>query len=187
MQERGFDSDPLANLVVGLAFCQLWYSGIPKELQLTELDSSGTYMQAEILANGVHMPVDYSKENGALEAGRESSPIHCDSNTSVANDKELFVDDCNQQKESMDIDENIKKETSDTSLQPPEFDMESPEASGNSNYYSLDYSGDLPHASIFYTQGKCENPLSGVRTSLIFLLYASTAQRCITLKLQHLL
>ncbi|KAL0406760.1 UNVERIFIED_CONTAM: hypothetical protein Slati_3989900 [Sesamum latifolium] len=152
MQERGFDGDPVANLVVGLAFSQLWYSGIPKELQLTELNSSGTYMQSEIPVNGFHMPVDYSKENDALEAGGANSPLQCDSNTSVANDKDLLGDDGDQQKYSMDVDDNVKKETSYTSFQPQGFYMRSAEASGNSDYSMSNYSGDLPHASIFYNQ-----------------------------------
>lgn len=180
MQERGFDGDPVANLVVGLAFCQLWYSGIPKELQLTELDSSGTYMQSEIPVDGIHMPIEYSKENDALEARGANSIIQCDSNTSVANDKEVVEDDGIQQKESMDIDAKVKKETSHTSFEPQEFYMKSAEASGNSDSSFPNYSGDLPHASIFYTQGEFQSPLFSS-------IYPSTAQRCIILKQQHLI
>ncbi|KAK6154296.1 hypothetical protein DH2020_008544 [Rehmannia glutinosa] len=152
MQERGFDSDPVANLVVGLAFCQLWYSDIPKELQLTEMDSSGTYMQPEIPVDGIRMPIDYSKDNDALEAGGANSVIQCDSNTSVAFDKVVEGDD-SQQKGSMDVDDNVKKETSLASSQPQESYMKLAEASGNSDYSFSNYSGDLPHASIFYSQG----------------------------------
>ncbi|KAL2247490.1 UNVERIFIED_CONTAM: hypothetical protein Sindi_2601300 [Sesamum indicum] len=155
MQERGFDGDPVANLVVGLAFSQLWYSGIPKELQLTEPNSSGTYKQSEIPVNGIHMPIDYSKENDAVEAGGANSPLQCDSNTSVANDKDLVGDDGDQQKDSMDVDDNVKKETSYTSFQPQGCYMRSAEASGNSDYSMSNYSSDLPHASIFYNQGDC--------------------------------
>ncbi|KAI3466075.1 hypothetical protein Pfo_022738 [Paulownia fortunei] len=168
MQERGFDNDPVANLVVGLAFCQLWYSGIPKELQLTELDSSGTYMQSEIPIDGIHMSIDYTKDNDALEAGGANSILQCDSNTSVANDK-VVEDNGSQQKESMDIDDNVKKETSHTSFQPQEFYMKSAEASGNSDYSFANYGGDLPHASIFYTQGDCQIPLFSS-------IYSSTAR-----------
>ncbi|KAL8528561.1 hypothetical protein ACS0TY_006110 [Phlomoides rotata] len=148
MKERGFDGDPVANMVVGLAFCQLWYSDIPKELQLTELDSSSAYMQSELPLDDMHMPVDYSKENDALEGGGTNSVVQCDSNTSVANDKEAVGDDGNQQKDLMDIDADVKKEVSHTSY---EDYMKPAEASG-SDYSFRDYS-DLPHVSVFYTQG----------------------------------
>ncbi|KAK6132663.1 hypothetical protein DH2020_033615 [Rehmannia glutinosa] len=84
MQERGFDSDPL-----------------------TELDSSGTYMQPEIPVDGIRMSIDYSKDNAALEAGA-NSVLQCDSNTSVAFDK-VVEGDGSQQKESIDVDDNVKR------------------------------------------------------------------------------
>ncbi|KAK6132783.1 hypothetical protein DH2020_033461 [Rehmannia glutinosa] len=124
---------------------------IPKELQLTELDSSGTYMQPEIPVDGIRMSIDYSKDNAALEAGA-NSVLQCDSNTSVAFDK-VVEGDGSQQKESIDVDDNVKKETSLASSQPQEFYMKLAEASGNSDYSFSNYSGDLPHASIFYSQG----------------------------------
>ena len=45
MQERGFDSEAVSNLVVGLTFLQLWYSSIPKEMQLGHLSKCATPMQ----------------------------------------------------------------------------------------------------------------------------------------------
>ncbi|PIN16025.1 hypothetical protein CDL12_11321 [Handroanthus impetiginosus] len=153
MQERGFDTDPLANLVVGLAYCQLWYCSIPKELQLTELDSAGAYMQSEISIDGIHMPIDYSKEDDALEERGANSRIQSDSDTSVANDKEILDVDGSQQNESMDVDENVKKEAMSTSFQQEEFYMQSAEEYGHSNYSFPRYSGNLPHLSIFNTQG----------------------------------
>lgn len=154
MQERGFDGDPVANLVVGLVFCQLWYSDIPKGLQLTELDSSSAYIKSELPLDDMHMPVEYSKENDALEGGGVNSVIQCDSNTSVANDKEVVGDDGNQQKGLKDIDVNVKKEVSQTSYEPQEVIMRSAEVSGSSDYSLRSYNGDPPRASIFYTQGE---------------------------------
>ncbi|KAH6775599.1 hypothetical protein C2S52_013160 [Perilla frutescens var. hirtella] len=152
MQEPGFDGDPVANLVVGLAFCQLWHSGIPKELQLSALDSSGTYMQSEIPIHTIHMPIEYSKEDNPKEAGL-NSVIQFDSDTSVANDKEVDEDDGDQQKKSMDTEAQVKKETSYTSYEPQDSCGKSAEAIGISDSSFPNYSGDLPHASIFHTQG----------------------------------
>ncbi|KAL2476390.1 hypothetical protein Adt_37126 [Abeliophyllum distichum] len=153
MQERGFESDPVSNLVVGLAFCHLWYSGLPKELQLTELDSSGNSKQSEMPADGIYMSIDNSKGRDALEAGGAKSSLQCDSNTSIANDKEVLEDDGNHPNESMDIDDNKLKESTHCCFQPQDFYMNSAEESGHEEYSFSNYSGDLPHASIFYTHG----------------------------------
>ncbi|KAL2496393.1 hypothetical protein Fot_40150 [Forsythia ovata] len=122
-KERGFESDPVSNLVVGLAFCHLWYSGLPKELQLTELDSSGNSKQSEMPADGIYMSIDNSKGRDALEAGGAKSSLQCDSNTSIANDKEVLEDDGNHPNESMDIDDNKLKESTHSCFQPQDFYM----------------------------------------------------------------
>ncbi|KAL6561772.1 hypothetical protein OROMI_017373 [Orobanche minor] len=147
--EHGFDSDPVANLVVGLAFCQLWYSDIPKELQL---DPSSIFVPPAVPGKDIHMSVDFSKDNDALDAGVANSGLQCDSNTSVAIDKVVEYNG-NQQKESMDVDDNVKKEISLASSQPQDSYTNAAEASRSSSQSFSNYSGDLPHASIFYSQG----------------------------------
>ncbi|KAG6410303.1 hypothetical protein SASPL_128361 [Salvia splendens] len=122
-KERGFDGDAVANLVVGLTFCQLWYSGLPEELQLTALDSFGFGLQSEIPIDKIHMPIEYSKEDSPHEAGGDNLDIHCISITSVANDKEV------------------------------DSREESAKPNGISGSSFSDCSGDLPQASIFLTQG----------------------------------
>ncbi|KAG8364892.1 hypothetical protein BUALT_Bualt18G0045800 [Buddleja alternifolia] len=126
MQERGFDSDAVSNLVVA------WY-----------------FVSCELPVDGIHRPIDYSKENDAFEAGEGSSRLQSDSNPSIANDKDLLEDDG---KEPMDVDDSVKRETSHPSSQPQEFYMKSAEEDELSDHSFPDYSGDLPHASIFYTQ-----------------------------------
>ncbi|KAL6553488.1 hypothetical protein OROGR_007330 [Orobanche gracilis] len=147
--EHGFDSDPVANLVVGLAFCQLWYSDIPRELQL---DPSSIFVPPAVPGKDIYMSVDISKDNDALDAGVANSGLQCDSNTSVAIDK-IVEYNGNQQKESMDVDDNVKKEISLASSQPQESYRNPAEASGSSDHSFSNYSGDLPHTSIFYSQG----------------------------------
>ncbi|KAL3631447.1 hypothetical protein CASFOL_024431 [Castilleja foliolosa] len=149
MQQTDFDSDPVANLVVGLTFYQLWYSNIPKELQLTNLDPSVTFLQPEVHDDGTQMSIDFSVDNDAHEAG-VSIGLSCDSNTSIAIDKEV-EDSGSQQKKPMDVDENVKTEPSHSGSQALVPHVESVEASGNSNYSN--YSDDLPRGSIFYSRG----------------------------------
>ncbi|XP_051150708.1 uncharacterized protein LOC127265075 isoform X2 [Andrographis paniculata] len=151
MQEPGFSSDPRANFVVGLAFCRLWYSGLPKELQLTEFDSSSIYTQSEVPFTGMHIPVDYSKDNEAAMPGEGSSALPCGSNTSIAFDK-IPKYDHSRLEDPMDLDAEVKKEVSNTSFQLLQDYTESAEASDHLESLS-NYEEDLPQVSIFYTKG----------------------------------
>ncbi|KAL2493585.1 hypothetical protein Fot_37342 [Forsythia ovata] len=152
MQERGFESDPVSNLVVGLAFCHLWYSGLPKDLQLKGLDPSGNSKQLE-MPDGIHMSNDNSKWRDAFEAGGAKSSLQCDSNSSIVKDKEVLEDDGNHPKKYMDIHDNKLKESTRRCFQPQNFYMNSADDSGREEYSFSNHSGDLPHSSIFYTHG----------------------------------
>lgn len=154
-KEPGFDGDAVANLVVGLTFSQLWYSGLPEELQLTALDSSGFGLQSEIPIDKFHMPMEYSKEDSPYEAGGDNLDIHCGSVTSVANDKE--VGECDSNKNSMDTETKEKKETSCSSYELQDSSEESAKPNGISGSSFSDCSGDLPQVSIFLTQGKFQS------------------------------
>ncbi|XP_073058267.1 uncharacterized protein [Primulina eburnea] len=154
MQERGFCNDPVSNLVVGMVFYQLWYSGIPKELQLTELDSSGTFMRSNASMGGIYMSINNSVENDGLDAGGAESSLRGDSNSSVANNKEAFEDNGNQLKEEpMEIDEKLGEDISHPAVQPQGFYMNSTKVSEQRDFSFSNHSDDQPHASIFYTQG----------------------------------
>lgn len=157
MQERGFDDDPAANFVVGLTFSQLWYSGIPKELQMTEVDLSDSYMQSEIPIDAMHQPIDYSMEDNPHEVGGANSVIRLGSNTSVAKDKEVAEDDSDQDKNSMATETKVKKETSYSSYERQDS-FEKPEAVGVSGSSLSNYSDDVPRVSIYQTQGKFQRP-----------------------------
>ncbi|KAL2500237.1 uncharacterized protein Fot_34085 [Forsythia ovata] len=100
-------------------------------------------------ADGIYMSIDNSKGRDALETGDAKSSLQCDSNTYIANDKEVLEDDGNHPNESMDIADNKLKE----SIQPQDFYMNSTEESGHEEYSFSNHSGDLPHASIFCTHG----------------------------------
>ncbi|KZV38271.1 hypothetical protein F511_36506 [Dorcoceras hygrometricum] len=154
MQERGFCNDPVSNLVVGMVFYQLWYSGIPKELQLTELDSSGTCLQLNTSMGGIFVSINNSVENDGLESVGAESPLRGDSNSSIANNKEAYEDKGNQLKiEPMEIDEKLGEDISRPTVEPQGFLMNSTKVSEQRDYSLSTYSDDQPHPSIFYTQG----------------------------------
>ncbi|MCD7450102.1 hypothetical protein HAX54_003520 [Datura stramonium] len=154
MQERGFESDPVSNLVVGLAFYQLWYSTIPKELHLQELDRFDSTVQLETFEDRIFMSILNSEGHDAVEGQEANSPFHCDSNTSVRNDKAILgVDFSHQQREvPMVIDDNMPGETQNDNFQPQDFYMSSAERSDHEGS-SMDQSADVPYHSIFYNRG----------------------------------
>ncbi|KAJ8561026.1 hypothetical protein K7X08_027216 [Anisodus acutangulus] len=152
MQERGFESDPVSNLVVGLAFYQLWYSTIPKELHLQELDRFDGPVQSETFEDRLFMSI-LNSEGDAVEGDEANSPFHCDSNTSIRNGKEILGVDVSQQREvPMVVDDNVPGETQDEKIQPQDFSMNSAERSDHEGS-SMDQSGDVPYHSIFYNRG----------------------------------
>ncbi|XP_060209297.1 uncharacterized protein LOC132636448 isoform X1 [Lycium barbarum] len=153
MQERGFESDPVSNLLVGLTFYQLWYSTIPKELHLQELDKSDSPVQSETFEDRLFMSILNSEGHDAVEGEEANSPFHCDSNTSIRNDKEILGIDVSQQREvPMVVDDNVPGETQNYNFQPQDFYVNSAERSDHEGS-SMDLSGDVPYHSIFYNRG----------------------------------
>ncbi|PHU18282.1 hypothetical protein BC332_13977 [Capsicum chinense] len=153
MQERGFESEPVSNLVVGLVFYQLWYSTIPKELHLQELDRFDSAVQSETFEERIVMSILNSDGHDAVEGQEANSPFRCDSNTSVRNDKEILGVDVSQQREVlMANDDNVSGETQNDNFQPQDFYMNSDESSDHEGS-SMDQSGDVPYHSIFYNRG----------------------------------
>lgn len=160
MQERGFDSDPVSNLVVGLVFYQLWYSTIPKELHLQELDSFDSMVQSETFEDRIFMSILNSEGHDAVEGQEANSPFHSDSNTSIRNDKEILGVYVSQQREvAMVDDDNVLGETQNDNFQPQDSYMNSAERSDHEGP-SMDQSGDVPYHSIFYNRSEFAHGLN---------------------------
>ncbi|XP_009615959.1 uncharacterized protein [Nicotiana tomentosiformis] len=153
MQERGFESDPVSNLVVGLTFYQLWYSTIPKELHLPELDRHDSPVQSENFEDRIYMSILNSEGHDAVEGQEANSPLHCDSNTSIRNDKEISGVDLSQQRQvPVVFDDNVLGETRNDNFQAQDIYMNSAERSDREGS-SMGHSGDVPYHSIFYSRG----------------------------------
>nr|XP_027064991.1 uncharacterized protein LOC113691022 [Coffea arabica] len=154
MQECGFDSDAVSNLVVGLTFSQLWYSSIPKEMQLGRLSKCATPMQLEISGGRISTSLKNSEEHNAIESQATNVPSKCASNISVGNYKGYSKnDDVDQNGEvSMNFEDNMGGQ-SPHQFQALGFYMHSVERSGDEESTSP-FQGDVvPRTSIFYTCG----------------------------------
>nr|GMD95351.1 uncharacterized protein LOC109183072 isoform X1 [Ipomoea batatas] len=124
MQEHGFEGDPVCNLVVGLTFYELWYSSLPKEMQLDKHNEFGSNVQRDTFKDNMCMSIVDSKGGDAPEGQETNSLVQCDSNTSVRNDKDnMDADaDVNQHGEGpMDIDNDPQQKVGpdDCSNSPP--------------------------------------------------------------------
>ncbi|PSR95708.1 Xaa-Pro dipeptidyl-peptidase [Actinidia chinensis var. chinensis] len=146
MQLREFGSNPISHMIVGLNFCQLWYSTIPKEFQLRDSNESCTPMQSE-----TEMRFSIPTENSE---GHDAVDIHkVDSDTSVRNDKDVARDDVGQCREvSMEVVPH--EETTYPNHQSQGFYMNTAEDSDHDDKSRFSNHGDnLQFAPTFNTRG----------------------------------
>uniref|UniRef100_F6H1Y8 Uncharacterized protein n=1 Tax=Vitis vinifera TaxID=29760 RepID=F6H1Y8_VITVI len=161
MQERDFGSGPILNLVVGLAFYQLWYFTIPKEMQLRDLGESCTPTESEMSATRFSNTVGNSEGYSAIDVLKEEYSSESDSETSVRNDKGNAVNaniDLHREL-SEGINDNLRSEKSFP--QPQDFYMNSAGNTGHEET-SFPYDGDniTQLASIFSGHGQVKEALN---------------------------
>lgn len=153
MQEHGFESDAVSNLVVGLTFLQLWYSSIPKEMQLEQLSKCATPMQPEISGGRISMSLENSEEHNAIESQGTNVPSKCASNISIGNYKDYSKNDVDQNGEvSMNFEDNMGGESL-RQFQAQGFYVHSAERSEDEESTSSFRGDDVPRTSIFYAHG----------------------------------
>ncbi|RVX03977.1 hypothetical protein CK203_021599 [Vitis vinifera] len=184
MQERDFGSGPILNLVVGLAFYQLWYFTIPKEMQLRDLGESCTPTESEMSATRFSNTVGNSEGYSAIDVLKEEYSSESDSETSVRNDKGNAVNaniDLHREL-SEGINDNLRSEKSFP--QPQDFYMNSAGNTGHEET-SFPYDGDniTQLASIFSGHGFWSFDLlqERVRFHELFLYFSD--QSCILINL----
>lgn len=154
MQQREFGSDPISNMVVGLTFCQLWYSTFPKELQCRNSDESYSHRQSDMEMR-VETPIEDSGGHNTVDIHQVDSSIQADSDTSVRNDKEVARDvDVDKHREvSMEVDDRVQKETTYRNHESMGFYMDAAEDSGHQKSPLPDFGGNMQYASTFNTHG----------------------------------
>lgn len=158
MQEREFGSDPISNMVVGLTFCQLWYSTISKELQFRNSDESYTPIPSDMETRD-EAPIVNSEGHATVDTHQIGSSFQADSETSVRNDKEVARDvDLDQHREvSMEVDDNLQKETTYKNNQSLGFYMDAAEDSGHEKSPLSNFGGNMQYASTFNAHGEFES------------------------------
>lgn len=138
MQEREFRMDSLSSMVIGLTYCQLWYSSIPKEMRVNILEERQSPMQSEISRRRFSESFYESDGHNAADIDDANYLLHCNSETSIMNGKKRSVD--------VYADENQRREKSrNPNLQG--FYMNPGE---NSDSEEASVSTDTEHEPVFY-------------------------------------
>ncbi|GAB2229897.1 hypothetical protein Droror1_Dr00014153 [Drosera rotundifolia] len=85
-------NNPLSNLVFGLTFFEVWYSNLPDDLKLSGYDIYCMSKEVETSSVELHEQVKNSKQDDSVSVIEFQSHTHCDSETSVRNDKHFSED-----------------------------------------------------------------------------------------------
>lgn len=158
IQDHDIGEDPVSSMVVGLTYYQLWYSTIPKEMQWANLDESYTTVQSDMSETRFDDLGENSDGSYAVDFHEADAPLHCDSDTSVMNDKIMSMDiDSNPHREaSVEVDANLQCGKPHQSFQQQGFYMDLDESSGH-EVFSLNYGDNMQDASIFYAHGSLDS------------------------------
>lgn len=144
-QEPEISTDPMANVVLGLTFYELWYSTLPKEMQWRDSDPIYSPRHSDVVGTNFSNSIRNFEGYNANDTHRADIPSGCDSDTSVMNDKQIAMDaDIDQHREvPMDVDASLQTEDPMQSFQPQHFAMNSDENTGNES--SLSKRGNHMH------------------------------------------
>ncbi|GMH00700.1 hypothetical protein Nepgr_002539 [Nepenthes gracilis] len=152
MQEHDSASNPICNLILGLTFFELWYSTLPRDMQLRNLDESCMSMVSEPLRTDCHESVESLEGPDAVSIDQTYSHLHCHSETSVMNmnintDVE---DDPNQEVPGIHVNSHGEKthRQSQTQGLDPDF-LETSEQEGSLPHDDV----KLDCTSVFYVRG----------------------------------
>lgn len=154
MQEREFGRDSISNFVVGLTFCELWYTDIRKNLQLMDLDEPCSLTQSKMLESGFNKSIENSVGHDAAQVHEADSPVQCDSNTSIRNDKEIGLEGVVDQHKQvpMEVDDDLRSRSQLRNIHPKGFYVHSADSNGLDSSFS-NHAGNIPRFSIFHAHG----------------------------------
>ncbi|KAK4255856.1 hypothetical protein QN277_008795 [Acacia crassicarpa] len=132
-QEVGSEHDFGANMMIGLVFYELWYSGIPKEFQLRDLDQADSPQTSYIEGDEFSNQHGQSEWHNTVETHMGETFFKCDSNSSVFKDEKISMDASINHHMSVPMEVNVKhqREKPVSNFQPRGFYMDSEEHTGD--------------------------------------------------------
>lgn len=134
-------NDPMSNMIIGLAFRQLWFSTIPEEIQWRDSLQFHSPIQSDrMILNSDGCSVSNSHGDGAS--------YRSNTETSIMNEKLVHVDSEGRTEASLDVDHNIKVENHPQNFEAQDFCVSSAEKDENEASFS-DNGGYQHYVSIF--------------------------------------
>lgn len=91
-QDREVDNDPISNLILGLCYYELWYTTLPEDRQLIDLQEPEMLDEIEESSTELHTVVANSEDYQAVSIQDTNSSFKYQSETSVMNDKVIQMD-----------------------------------------------------------------------------------------------
>ncbi|GLU18106.1 hypothetical protein SLE2022_344240 [Rubroshorea leprosula] len=160
MKENKLTNHPMSNLIIGLTFFQLWYSNLPEEVKLKDLDQ-GISSQSETSEERFSNQVENTEGNNEFYSHEAHSSLQYDSDTSVMNGKRIAAEASNkpQIELSAKIDVNPQSKSLTQDVQQQSFQSNS---TGNDICF-YDYGSYMPDPSIFSALEGLESWLLPVR------------------------
>ncbi|XP_026448409.1 uncharacterized protein LOC113348766 [Papaver somniferum] len=142
VNDKGFEGEPIANIVVGLIYYELWYmSSTLKEMKLRKFDTYERSAVSEI--SGINSYNEFEDLDGqnSVNVGNAESTVQRDSHTSIVDKK----------KHHMDIDViPLREETKNLSQ---EQGLDDEESSGVICSKEMPFQHPGGNTSIFYSRG----------------------------------
>lgn len=151
--QDGSDNDFMANMMMGLVLYELWYTGIPKEFQLRDLEQTDSPQTSYTEGDKFSHQHGHSEWQNTVETHIGENFNKCDSNTSVVKDKKISIDAGIDPNMSDPMVADHQREVPLSDFQPRGFYMDSEEHTENRDS-GLNNRFHMQDASSLYSLGK---------------------------------
>lgn len=146
VQDHDSASEPTVNLLHGMISYQLWYSGLPEEMQINDFGiqmPSGTYDMAVDDHFEESEMLESSSDHNAIDTVDVNYSSRCASESSVGNEKNVYMECKNE----------MPKEQSRDVRPAHEFYLSGSEANEGRPTPRRNLHSHFKHSSIFFAHG----------------------------------
>ncbi|XP_030549815.1 uncharacterized protein LOC115754785 [Rhodamnia argentea] len=149
-QEKELGRHSTSDLILGLTFYQRWYSSIPRDMQMIDLEQTNACRQTGISEERFDISVGNSEGYPAVYSSKANTSLQCNSDTSVMKDRRISVDtNCERPtKVPAKVEDSFEEEQSQHNIQSQHFYMnsledEAPQSTDVGNVHCASFLSDL--------------------------------------------
>ncbi|KAI3427582.1 uncharacterized protein J3R85_009421 [Psidium guajava] len=128
-QEKELGRDSTSDLILGLTLYQWWYSSIPRDMQMVDLEQTNSCQQTGLLEERFDISVRNSDGYPAVYGCKASTSLQCNSDSSVMKDRRISVDANHKRSTKVPekVEDSLEEEQSQHNTQSQRFYMNSSE------------------------------------------------------------